>query len=98
MKLFNEIKDWSKYKSDINYIQAYHKKYVDENGIKYFITINHWQNKLPELMVAYVKFKRGFEVFNIEYIVQENTTLKQMEDFFEEIWSGMKCDYEKYEL
>jgi PPE-repeat protein len=95
LKLLEEIKNWSTYKNSLFNTQVYQQKYVDENGIKYFITVNHWVNK-TSLMVACVKFKRGFDIFNIEYIILETTTLKQMESFFDEIWTSMRCDYESY--
>jgi hypothetical protein len=96
LKLLEEIKNWSMYKNSLFNTQVYQQKYINENGIKYFITVNHWVNKTPPLMVACVKFKRGFEIFNIEYVILETTSLKQMESFFDEIWVSMRCDYESY--
>jgi hypothetical protein len=36
------------------------------------------------------------ETFNVEYFINENTTIEMLEGFFEKLWSNMGCRY--YEL
>lgn len=41
-------------------------------------------------------FYRGKETFNVEYLFLEKTTICEMEDFFQEVFNKMNCDFDHH--
>lgn len=52
---------------------------------------------LPTLKYqAEARFYRGKEQFNVEYLFLEKITIQEMEDFFQEVFNKMNCDFDHH--
>lgn len=76
----------------------YQKRFDDENGKKYFITIAEYDNRmyadmnLPDFSYSPdTQFNSNGVTFEIEMLTPES--VEQMEAFFERMWVQMGCDY-----
>lgn len=76
------------------------KRFVDEKGKKYFITIAEYDNssykELFELRGKYsfqpeAQFESHGVTFNIQMLSPES--IEEMEAFFEKMWYNMNCNY-----
>ena len=93
---------WAKNTEPDTYICSYQKRFDDEVGQKYFITLNlHDYTKL-KIYCNHWSVHSNFnipkseelcdeETFNIEYFVYYNTTIQMVESFHEKIWNVMGC-------
>jgi hypothetical protein len=106
MKLLKEIENWTPYlrneEKSLGYNKTFQKYYKDEFGkIKYFIYFDYFiydlkGNNNSEKLIGYASFRNGIRKIEVEYLVDEDTNLKQVEEFFESVWQGM-CDKEDVE-
>jgi hypothetical protein len=101
MKILNEIHNWSKcinpqIDNNENYFESYQKLYRDsENFIKYIIYIDHFiYRDLNHKLIAGARFRYKQDTIDIYYIIGEETTLKEVEEFFENVWVINHCEYE----
>ena len=78
----------------------YQKRFDDEKGKRYFITIAEYDNSkykvshpmLPDFSYSPDgQFRSNGITFNVEMLTPE--FVEQMEAFFERMWVDMKCDY-----
>jgi hypothetical protein len=72
------------------------KCYEDDKGKKYFINIDHYNaiKNIPEGFSAHSQFNLSDqETFNIDYFINEDTTLETIEQFYETLWQRMHCLY-----
>lgn len=78
----------------------YQKRFDDENGKKYFITIAEYDNRAYQDRHPTIKdfsyapesqFESNGATFNVEMLSPESA--EQMEAFFERMWVDTKCDY-----
>lgn len=81
----------------------YQKRFDDENGKKYFITVAEYDNSkylkeyinLSEFSYeADCQFVSNGVTFNVDMLNPES--IQQMEEFFEKMWYNLGCEY--YEL
>lgn len=87
--------------NDETYLMSFEKRFDDEKGKKYFIHLNcrdfsNYNNKLGIRYDSEVQFNTDGETFNVNYFINDDTTIEQMEKFYENLWETLKCDY--YEL
>lgn len=80
--------------------QGYQKRFDDEHGKRYFITVWEYDNRpykhnCPQLndfnYAPESQFEIGTIAFNVEMITPES--VEEMEAFFERMWMSMNCDY-----
>lgn len=80
--------------------QGYQKRFDDEHGKRYFITVWEYDNRpfkhnCPQLndfnYAPDSQFEIGTIAFNVEMLTPES--VEEMEAFFERIWVQMGCDY-----
>lgn len=81
------------------YLKSYQKSIKDNKGIKYFITIDFYDlSKLnTDVGIQFqtqVQFnsENGF-TFNVDGFNDKEITIEALEDFYEKIWSTLKCRY-----
>lgn len=84
--------------------QGFQKRFDDDNGLKYYVTIWEYSNSeykdqyakgtLPDFSYAPdVQFERKGVVFNVEVLLSQFNELEEVEAFVEELWVKMGCDY-----
>ena len=80
--------------------QFYQKRFDDNQGKKYFITIAEYDNSkykvshpmLPDFSYSPDgQFESNGTTFNVEMLTPKS--VEEMEAFFERMWVDMKCDY-----
>jgi len=92
------IDQFSKAKYGNWYQGSYQRRFQDEIGTRYFITICHGimpaMNGKPEreFFTAENQFSKNEKPFNIEKLYH-GESLKEIEDFFADLWRNMLLDY-----
>jgi hypothetical protein len=83
-----------------NYLGSYQKFLKDNKGQKYYINIHNFgeipQYKIPENFSAESQLNGhsdNEDTFNVEYFIKGETTLAQIENWFEKLWTKMSADY-----
>ena len=92
--------------NNTSYITSSQKVFEDRYGKRYFITVNIFRpttlittndpsiiNEVKFLYEAEVQFKIENQLFNVNYIVNEESTIESMESFFNKLWYTMGCNY-----
>lgn len=80
------------------YVESYEKRFDDEKGKKYFIHYDCYDNRRLSKHItkidfqAKAQFNTNKETFNITYLIN-NTTIEDVEQFFEEIFKKMNCKH-----
>ena len=85
------------------YACSYQKRFDDEIGKKYFITLDlHdcyyalsiFTSEHIKLWSVNVQFYIQKEAtFKVEYFIYDNTTIQMIEAFYEKLWGVMGCKY-----
>jgi hypothetical protein len=100
----------SNWKNSDCYIKSFQKRFDDELGKKYFITLDMYDYSKRVLEYTFdcdsqmyiERDKKDGEykneiTFNVNYFVDCYSTIEEMEQFFEKIWLTMSCrHYEKW--
>lgn len=80
--------------------QFYQKRFDDSVGKKYFITIaeydnRQYQDRIPQLKDFSYSPESQFETRGVIFDVEMHSpeSVEQMENFFEDMWKSMMCDY-----
>ena len=90
---------WAKNTELNTYICSYQKRFDDEIGKKYFITLD--LHDYSRLTSQYAKswsvnvqfYISGGTTFKVEYFIYDNTTIQMIEVFYEKLWGVMGCKY-----
>lgn len=84
------LRDW--------YRESYQKQFVDTpGGIRYIITIAHGFRPGPGIVAEpffqpFNQYRRADFTFNVE-MLWHGESLVEIEQFFAELWTSMRCDY-----
>jgi len=103
----NEYKQFSDNfkKNTDTYVCSYQKRFDNCKGKKFYITITvydlskinmsnkQWIGYNFSAEVQYNRMSDGRNTFNVKYMINNNTTIQEMEDFFDDIWVKMECNY-----
>jgi len=88
-------------RNEPHYIESFEKRFDDEHGKKYFIHLDCWDLRSLAKFKKDVDFgaKTQFnnengETFDVSYFVRTGeTTIEDVEKFFENMWVKMECAY-----
>ena len=99
-KGYNEFKNsYIENTKPITYICSCQRRFDDDIGKKYFITLD--LHDYSRLTSQYAKswsvnvqfYISGGTTFNVEYFIYDNTTIQMIEAFYEKLWGVMGCRY-----
>lgn len=109
-KKFNSV--WEERSHKNTYISSYQKRFDNDVGKKYFITLNlhdfsqyrqEPEDKYSWSIDTQFYIPKGDEyhddeTFNVDYFVYGDTTIEMIELFYEKLWNNMGCrHYEKWD-
>ncbi len=84
---------------------GYQKRFDDERGKKYFITIYEYDNKwlidrgITRSEFSYepdCQFKSNGVTFYVKMLCDDSKTVQDIEEFYERLWVSMGCDYYEF--
>lgn len=72
---------------------------IQPERIKFFINLDSYdlqsmeEVKNPFVLNCMAQFKRNGSVFNIEYLIEDTTTIEQIEELLNEAFEKLGCSY-----
>lgn len=97
----------SNWKDSIGYICSYQKRFDNEIGKKYFVNFDlynfEWNEKITisshaQMYIPKENANKDEIIFTIELFINDNSTIEDAEQFYEDMWQSMKCrHYEKWD-
>ena len=81
------------------YVESYEKRFDDKIGKKYFIHYDCYDNRHLSKHITKIdfqveaQFNTNKETFNITYFASNSTTIEDIEQFFEKMFTKMNCKH-----